>query len=192
MRCAFRYLFVVSVLVAAMAGCKHNNTPVPQQETDGMLVSGRLEYYGAFYRAEGIDYDVISLDLYSKGVWLNSEGRMEGTGTNLYISDIFVPAVSTEPSKPSDCLLAGTYYSGSTAQEMHFLRGVDYDGNYGGSYVLLKSESGYSVLPITAGEMTVAYSGDRLVLEGQVTLEGKKEAYTFHYQDTLPIIHRKR
>lgn len=183
---------MMAMLSVVIAGCKRGNTPVVRQQLDSVLVSGRLEYYGVFYKAEGIDYDVVCLDLYGKGVGLNSEGRMEGVGTNLYIGDIFVPAIATEPVKPSDCLPAGTYHSDSIARVMHFLRGLDYDGNYGGSYVLLKNESGYTVYPMTIGEMTVAYSGDTLLLDGHATLQGQKQPYAFHYRDTLPTIHRTR
>ena len=192
MRRTLIYSFIAFMLSVSTTGCKHNSTPVVRQTLDSVLVSGRLEYYGAFYKTEGIDYDVVSLDLYARGVGLNSEGRMEGVGTNLYVSDIFVPSVAGQPGKISDCLPAGTYYSDSVAREMHFLRGQDYDGNYGGSYVLLKNETGYVVYPMTVGEMTVSYSGDSLVLDGRATLQGQKQPYSFHYRDTMPVIRSTR
>ena len=58
--------------------------------------------------------------------------------------------------------------------------------------MLLMSESGYKVYPITEGEMTVTYIGDTLVLDGKATLRGLKQTYPFHYRDILPIIHRER
>ena len=175
-----------------MTGCRYNTTPVTYQTLDTLLTSGQLEYYGAYYEAEGIPYDVISLDLYSKGLGLNDEGMMEGTGTNLYISDIFISTATPKASNASDYLKEDVYESDSTANVHHFLRGLDYDGNYGGSYVLLMSETGYKVLPLTGGEMTVSYSGDTLVLDGHATLRGQKKTYPFHYRNILPVIHRER
>ena len=183
-----KYIFFI--LLLALTSCKHSYTPVVYQTLDTLLTSGRMEYYGAFYRQEGINYDVLCLDLYSKGLGLNEEGHMEGVGTNLYLSDIFLSTATSQASHASDFLLEDTYYSDSTANLMHFLRGLDYDGNYGGSYVLLMSEAGYKVLPITEGEFTVTYVGDTLVLDGRATLKGLKQPYPFHYRDILPVVKR--
>lgn len=177
---------------AVLTSCYTPHPPTPYQTLDTLLTSGQLEYYGAFYKAEGVNYDVISLDLYSKGLGLNADGMMEGVGTNLYISDIFISTATPSASKASDYLIEDTYQSDSVPELSHFLRGLDYDGSYGGSYVLLMGESGYKVYPITEGEMTVTYIGDTLVLDGKATLRGLKQTYPFHYRDILPIIHRER
>ena len=182
---------MVVMLAVSMTGCYSSYQPISVQTLDTVLTSGRLEYYGKFYKAEGIQYDVISLDLYSHGLGLNADGKMEGVGTNLYISDIFVPASQGAGQLP-EYLPAGAYQSDTTANLMHFLCGLDYDGNYGGSYILLMGETGYKVLPITEGEMTVAYAGDTLVLDGKATLRGQRKPYTFHYRDILPVTNRKR
>ncbi len=179
-------------LSLVLTGCYKPQPAITYQSLDSVLTSGRLEYYGAFYKVEGVSYDVVSLDLYSKGLGLNKDGKMEGVGTNLYISDIFVPTAAIKARKASDFLPEGTYASDSTAQLMHFLRGVNYDGSYAGSYVLLMGETSYSVLPITEAMMSVAYVGDTLVLDGKATLEGKKHPYPFHYRTTLPTINRER
>ena len=80
-------LFILSV--SWMTSCHRSYTPIVYQSLDTVLTSGRLEYYGQYYKKEGINYDVVSLDLYSKGLGLNDEGVMEGVGTNMYISDIW-------------------------------------------------------------------------------------------------------
>ena len=186
------HLILSGMLLVSLTGCYTPHPPTPYQTLDTLLTSGQLEYYGAFYKALGVDYDVISLDLYSKGLGLNADGMMEGVGTNLYISDIFISTATPSASKTSDYLIEDTYQSDSVPELSHFLRGLDYDGSYGGSYVLLMSESGYKVYPITEGEMTVTYIGDTLVLDGKATLRGLKQTYPFHYRDILPIIHRER
>lgn len=175
-----------------MTSCRKPYTPIVYQTLDSVLISGRLEYYGAYYEAEGINYDVICLDLYSKGLGLNKDGVMEGVGTNLYIGDLFITTAAPKASKASDYLPEDSYESDSVAELSHFLRGVEYDGNYCGSYVLLMGESGYKVLPITEASMTVAYVGDTLVLDGCATLKDQKQAYPFHYRDILPVIDRAR
>lgn len=180
------------VLTCGLTGCQQHNTPAVRATLDSVLTSGRLEYYGAFYKAEGVDYDVVSLDLYGEGIGLNSEGKIEGMGTNLYISDIFVPNAELKNDHAQSVLPAGTYQSDSTATLMHFLRGLDYDGSYGGSYVLLMGATGYSVLPMSVGEMTVRYAGDTVVIDGSADLKGEKKPYHFHYRNILPTVNRKR
>lgn len=192
MRSTILYPFIACLLALCMTGCKKNYTPATVQTLDSVLTSGRIEYYGAYYKKEGVLYDVVCLDLYSKGLWLNKDGVMEGTGTNLYIGDIFVSTATPKAEKASDYLPEDKYESDSVAELLHFLRGVEYDGNYGGSYVLLKNESGYKVLPLTKGEMSVAYIGDTLVLDGSATLKGQQQTYPFHYRDVLPVIDRAR
>ena len=183
-------VLLIGCLVAGLTSCRQSVTPIHYQTLDSVLTSGRLEYYGQFYQAEGIDYGVVCLDLYSKGLGLNKEGRMEGVGTNLYIGDIFLSTATPAAVKAKDFLPEDTYESDSVAELTHFLRGIEYDGNYGGSYVLLMGESGYKVYPITEGKMTVTYIGDTLVLDGIATLKGQKAVYPFHYRDVLPVIRR--
>ena len=187
----YRYIYIILALAGVMfMGCKKHYTPTTTQTIDSLLTSGRLEYYGAYYQKEGINYDVVCLDLYSKGLGLNKDGKMEGTGTNLYIGDIFVTTATPKASQASDYLPEDSYVCDSVAELSHFLRGVEYDDNYGGSYVLLMSESGYKVLPVTKGEMTVTYIGDTLVLDGSATLKGQQQTYPFHYRNILPVIDR--
>lgn len=185
-------VLTLCVIAGSLTGCQQHNTPVVRTTLDTVLTSGRLEYFGAFYKAEGVDYDVVSLDLYGDGLGLNDDGKMEGTGTNLYISDIFVPNAQLEQDHAQSVLPAGTYCSDSTAVLMHFLRGLDYDGSYGGSYVLLMGATGYKVLPMTVGEMTVSYAGDTLVIDGSADLKGERRPYHFHYRNILPTVNRKR
>ena len=186
-------LMLTGCLTAGMlTSCRTPVSPIHYQTEDSILTSGRLEYYGAYYEQEGIDYDVISLDLYSSGLGLNKDGKMEGTGTNLYISDIFVPPATLIANNAQSVLPEGTYTCDSTARQMHFLRGLNYDENYGGSYVLLKGETNYSVKLITDGQMTVTYHSDTLIIDGQATLEGRREPYAFHYRNILPTTQRER
>ena len=171
-------------LAACFMSCRPYNTPHVYQNLDTVLTSGRIEAYGAFYTPEGIDYPVFSLDLYGQGVGLDDKGVIEGKGTNLYLSDIFVPA-------GQNTLPEGTYRCDTVAKEYTFLRGMNYDGNYGGSYVLLIGESSYTVYLIVSAQMQLAYTGDTMQLDGQAVLENKK-TYPFHFKGVLPTVNRER
>lgn len=98
-------------------------------------------YSVAYEQAHGHCYDsiaqaVVSLDLYSNGLELNSENRIHGTGYNLCFSDIFVP----------DSLLAEGEYTYIRPDSLacpdyrisafSFLPGMDFEGYPHGAYIL--------------------------------------------------------
>ena len=117
-------LFVTLSLMA----CKRVE-PTPKMTFPTQYTSAYEEIYGHCY--DSIPYAVVALDLYSEGLELNKEHRIQGTGYNLYLSDIFVP----------DSLLAeGSYHSFSplTTQPtpFTFLEGRDYEGTPHGMYIL--------------------------------------------------------
>jgi hypothetical protein len=116
------------------------------------------ERYGVCY--DSVPYAVVALDLYSDGLSLDTaERRMNGTGYNLYLSDIFVPG---------SVLAEGEYRSlapdSLTPQPFTFLPGRDYDGTPHGMYLLyvengkLQSiqllDSGRFVMRDTTGQQT--------------------------------------
>ena len=164
------------LLALSLSGCYPPRTPISYQALDTILTSGQLEYYGAYYQPEG----------------LNKDGVMEGVGTNLYIGDLFISTATPAAAKAADFLPEDSYQSDSTAELHHYLRGLDYDGNYGGSYVLMMGEAGYKVYPITDSELSVRYAGDTLLLDGVARLKGLRQPYSFHYRNLLPVIRRER
>ena len=125
------YIGFVLAGLLSLSACKPvkiiEQTVFPQQYT---LVWE--ERYGQCY--DSVPYSVVALDMYSEGLTLDSAHRMQGTGYNLYLSDIFVPT-------GSDSLVVGTYRSDTTAQPYTFLPGRDYEGTPHGIY-LLRIENG--------------------------------------------------
>lgn len=87
------------------------------------------QIYGHCY--DSIPYSVVALDLYSEGLTINEEKRIQGTGYNLCITDIFVP---------DSLLVEGKYTSlkpnSLIPQPFTFLPGKDYEGTPHGMYIL--------------------------------------------------------
>lgn len=120
-------IYTYSIIIAfALSACKPvkviNRTIFPEKYEQVWE-----ERYGGCY--DSIPYSVVALDLYAGGLSLDSAHRMQGTGYNLYLSDIFV-------ATGSDSLLVGTYRSDTTAQPYTFLPGRDYEGTPHGIYLL--------------------------------------------------------
>ena len=76
----------------------------------------------------------------------------------------------------------------STAQEMTFLRAMDFDGNITGTYLLTISEDQIQrILMFTGGNMNVTYNDDNVVLD--FNLYTKDSTY-YHATYTGPAIYR--
>lgn len=179
-----KILFIALVLLAA--GCTPYK-PTPYKGLPTEYTSAWQEIYGHCY--DSVPYAVVALDLYSEGLALDKNHRMQGTGYNLYLSDIFVP----------DSLLeAGEYHSlpfregmgVGLPQPFSFLPGRDWDGTPTGMY-LLRIEEGklQSIQLLDSGRMVVRDTTNNLT-DLQFTLYyrnayGNKATYTTHFQGTL-------
>lgn len=124
-----RILYFLIILLAV--GCQPKDDPTPPKPLELNLTHGKITYYGNPY--DSIPLHVVALDLYSDGIKLDSAGYMHGTGSNLYLSDIFIPLTDT-------CLTNGTYRCEMTTKDHTFLPGMDFDGNPTGTYLLQLNE----------------------------------------------------
>ena len=180
-----KILFIALVVLAA--GCTPYK-PTPYKGLPAEYTSAWQEIYGHCY--DSIPYAVVALDLYSEGLALDKNHRMQGTGYNLYLSDIFVPdsllAEGNYRSIPRDSLSSFTFH----LSPYTFLPGRDWDGTPTGMY-LLRIEEGklQSIQLLDSGRMVVRDTTDHLT-DLQFTLYyrntyGNKATYTTHFQGTL-------
>lgn len=176
-------LYIV-LLALAMVSCNHY-TPSPGSHStlDTVLVHGYVTDNGAYYEKEGINLNVLSVDLYSETINFDKNGRIQGTGTNLYLSDLFLePGATTIPN--------GTIICDTAVREMHCLPGMNYDGKISGAYLLLVGEDSYAVTLVTGGTIDVSHKGDTTIMDTNLTLEHGK-TYRGHYRGVLMIKDKK-
>lgn len=123
------FILLCLIGMLCLPGCKRKPYqpiyPFPTEYT-----SAYQEIHGRCY--DSIPFAVVSLDLYSEGLELDDDHRMNGSGYNLYISDIFVP---------DSLLTAGNYCADTSAKAFTFLPGRNFDGTPFGIY-LLRIEEG--------------------------------------------------
>ena len=169
---------LIALTMLALTACTRYN-PTPRAGLPAEYTSVWQEIYGHCY--DSIPYAVVALDFYSDELSLDANHRMQGSGYNLYLSDIFVP----------DSLLeAGSYRSDTTAQPYTFLPGRDWEGTPSGMY-LLKIEEGklQSIQVLDSGTMVVRDTTNGLT-DVQLTVYfknvyGYKATYTTHFQGAL-------
>lgn len=121
--------FVLIFLVS----CKPS-TPSVRQDFPAEYDLAYQEIYGHFY--DSVPYPVVALDLYSEGLTLNKDHKMEGTGYNLYLSDIFVPDRLLAEGEYTSLSLGEGRGEASSIRPYTFLAGRDYEGTPHGMYIL--------------------------------------------------------
>lgn len=138
---AVTLLTVLTVLVSCKPSTPTYRSGMPKQYTQAYE-----EVYGHCY--DSVPYAVVALDLYSEGLTLNEEHKIEGTGYNLYLSDIFVPDSLLESGEyrsiPPDSLSSLTFH----LSPFTFLPGRDFEGMPHGMYLLDIQESNISRIQV--------------------------------------------
>lgn len=148
-------LYIVIILLAS--ACRPDNTPTTPTivQADSVYTESKIQTYGDYYNS---GHQVYTIDLLSDGLDFDSAGYIIGSGYNLYLSDIFAPQDCTS-------LPAGTYTMDSTAKEMTFLRGMYFEDNVTGTYLLdIKESQIQRIILFSGGTMTVNYmDGDTIL-----------------------------
>jgi len=132
MKLSYRRHIAGLTTIVAIALCAiscNPYTPSRRQTFPQAYTLAYEEIYGHCY--DSIPYAVVALDLYSDGITLNKDHRIQGTGFNLYLSDVIVP---------DSLLVEGEYTSATTARPFTCLPGRDYEGTPHGMYILTIEE----------------------------------------------------
>ena len=175
----------ILILMLVVAAC---NTPTPRERKDigdKNFTSAYVKFYGAHYASRGIENNVIDLDLYSEGLSLDSTGHIVGTGTNVYLSDIFI-------AKTDSALIEGSYVSDTTGGEYTFLPGVNYDGNISGAYLLRITDGVLSAYTLfDRGEMMVEQEDDSVLISLKMKYEESGIERTYEAEGKVKIEEKK-
>jgi hypothetical protein len=145
---------------------------------DSVYTTADFRSYGDYYNA---NLQVFAIDLLSEGLAYDSTFHISGSGCNLFLSDIFTTC---------DSIPAGHYEMDSVAQEMTFLRGMDFEGNITGTYLLhINEDKIQQIVLFHGGSMDVAYTE-----EGSVHLDFSlytTDSTYYHAQYTGPAHYRR-
>ena len=151
--------YIYFVLFLFVVSCKPYNRPTgpgsqPILNADSVYVTADFRQYGDYYST---NHQVFAIDLLSEGLKYDSAFHISGSGCNLFLSDIFVR---------TDSLVAGRYEMDSVAKEMTFLRGMSFEGNITGTYLLHINENQIQkIVLFTGGSMDIAYLEDDILLK---------------------------
>lgn len=178
--------YTLFIAVAILISSCRPSTPYVYRGMPKEYIVAWEEIYGQAY--DSIPHSVVALDLYSKGLELDADHRMRGTGYNLYISDIFVPETQGTDTMR---LVPGKYHSERTGLPFTFLPGKDWDGQPTGMYVLyVENGKLQSITMLDSGYIVVKDTLSSYVKDLEFTLYYKnayssRVTYKPHFQGTL-------
>lgn len=170
MRIVSRYFLglLVVLSVFCLPACRRHHDPVLRPILAKEFTDCYIRSYGEYYPSSSVS--VFSFDLYSEGLTLDSVGLMQGTGTNVYLSDVFAPLGAALPP-------AGAYAMDTTAAPFTLLPGRHFDARTTGAYSLLVENERILSLTLYADTLVeIDYRDDTLDL----TLRFK--SYRAHYR----------
>lgn len=144
----FIHILVLVLLVSCEPPINRPQTPnTPTLKMDSIFTTADFRSYGDYYNA---NLQVFAIDLLSDGLEYDSAFHISGTGCNLFLSDIFTTC---------DSIPAGHYEMDSTAKDMTFLRGMNFEGNITGTYLLQISKDNIQrIILFHSGSMDVEYT----------------------------------
>ena len=179
-KCMKKALYIFTGVL--LAACTPKNNPVKPSVLETELTQGTMAFYGQYYH--GLAQNVVSLDLYSKEITFDSLGYIQGNGTNLYLSDIFLSLSDTVPAM-------GTYLCDTTATEGTFLPGIDFEGNPTGTYLLQIQDAAISKI-ILCSDSSFVLSRDGDTTDIRFHLISDKQQYDVHYRGVLKYEDRRQ
>jgi len=172
------------LVILALLCCACDRGWVPSDSTATLFTSGRVVYYGPFYESDSLNNNVLMLDIYSKGVGLDSTGHIQGSGTNLCLSDVFLSPFDTTLQE------GVTYQSDSFGVTNTFLPGQNFDGSINGAYILQITDGVVATITlIKEGHFDVAIEGDTTQIDFDMVLESGKK---YKAQFRAPLTYQKK
>lgn len=150
------YLFLLLLCVACNPNNNQHNPPSNPNtiKEDSLFSTADFRKHGDYYNT---GHQVFAIDLLSDGLTYDSTYHIYGSGCNLFLSDIFTL---------TDSLPSGHYTMDSVAKDMTFLRGMYFESNITGTYLLLINQDQIQrIVLFTSGSMDIEYIEDEISID---------------------------
>ncbi|MHB9056044.1 MAG: hypothetical protein ACYC2P_07835 [Paludibacteraceae bacterium] len=182
-----RICLIFSFILVLLTACKTETPRAPYQyEMNPAFKWGYAEFYGRYFSNYNINNNVLTLNLFTEKLFVNSDNALDGTGQYLILEDVFIA--------PSDTLIpAGTYSLSETGEPFTFFGGKKFEGNGqeipSGAYIYYKeTEPAKSKIAyVTGGTFNISMSNDSVYniqcdfeLDGKTQLKGTFKNVLYH------------
>jgi len=185
-------ILYILLTVFVLVSCNGTDPVYFNYNTSPVYTWGYAEFFGQEYASKGVNYNVLSVSLFSDSLSVDSTGTLAGIGQYLYLEDVFV--------NPSDTMLpTGTYTIGSSKSAFMITPGKNDTVDYGviypiGAYIYYyeKNTSKSVRKYIKSGTMTVSRTGIMnysiscdFVTADKKQLKGSFSAQLAHFDESL-------
>lgn len=177
---------ILSVLLFLISSCKEKEVFIYPYNYNPVFTWGYAEFYGPYYANRQNPNQVVSLNLFSDSLEIDSTSTLKGNGQYLFLEDVFM--------NPNDTLMpVGTYtisdsgnaftiYPGKQIEE----NGTKYDV---GAYIyFIEKNNAYTVRKfITSGNMQVSYADNKTIINFNFQMIDSVKQRNIYIKDTVDI-----
>lgn len=187
---------LIIAFIILVSSSEKKDTPVYVYETRPAYTWGYAEFFGDYYSMFGIRENVITLQLLTNELFVDSTSNLKGNGQYLYLEDIFI--------SPQDTLLpVGFYTVQESADSFSIAPGVEIENDgmkfdAGAMVYFIEKNELFSVKKfVTSGTMQVRYSGTAtrldfdFVLADTTRIKGYYEGELPYFDARYPEVPRK-
>ena len=181
-----RFLLLIPAIIFFFSSCEEKVVFVYPYNYNPVFTWVYAEYFGKYYENRQNPNQVISLNLFSDSLEIDSTRSLVGTGQYLYFEDIFMT--------PGDTLLpAGNYAISNTGNAFTIYPGKQIEENgtkYDvGAYIyFIEKNNAYSVRKfITGGNMQVSYADNKTIINFNFQLIDSVKQRNIYVKDTFEI-----
>lgn len=148
-----KYILSLCILLVSCVSNHHRNDPTisgNMTQYDSIYITADIRWHKQYYPL--LDRQVFSIDLITDGLIFDSVWNIQGTGQNLYVSDIFLPLTDT-------LLQEGVYQLDSIPSAFTILPYKDFEGGRPtGCYMIdIANNSINKIFGFVTGSMLVEY-----------------------------------
>jgi hypothetical protein len=158
-----RLFLPLTLMILFLSSCKEKEEFVYDYETDPEYTWGYSQFWGPYYSDYGITNNVVTLNLFTDTLDVDTTGNLIGHGQYLYLEDIFMT--------PNDTLLPeGTYKISESGEPFTIMPGEEVEENGDkfdvGAYVyFIEKNETYSTRKfVIDGNMKVYNVGDKTLM----------------------------
>lgn len=177
---------MLAMSVIIFSSCKEKEVFIYPYNYNPVFTWGYAEFYGPYYENRNNPNQVVTLNIFSDSLEIDSTSTLKGIGQYLYLEDVFM--------NPTDTLMPeGTYTISNTGNAFTIYPGKQIEENgtkYDvGAYIyFIEKNNAYTVRKfISSGNMKVSYANNKTIINFNFQMIDSVKQRNIYIKDTIEI-----